>query len=231
MKKLLKLLLIASLIFMAGGLAWGQDEDEEQDNSIRSNPENFEPATQLEKPSDLLKSEHVFRQVLRTVPTFTVDPREEEMDAYPCTDCHDNDEQMPNAEIRNLEEDHESIQLVHGNGRFWCLTCHNEDDRDQLTSLKNQPISFNESYLLCGQCHFQRQKDFFYGGHGKRKGNWQGDRKLSTCTECHNPHVPQIKGRNPVAQPKIRTGLSPTKTVHQVKYKPWEIKPKAGAAH
>ena len=232
MKKLLYALVISLLVLAAGGIVIAQDDaKDEVDRSTRSNPEDFEPAKQLKKPSDLLKKEPLFREILRVVTPFSVDPREGELESFPCTDCHDNDEQMPNPKVRTMEEDHEDIKLVHGGGRFWCLTCHSEKNRDSLVSLKNQPISFDESYLLCGQCHFQQQQDFFYGGHGKRKGNWRGDRKLTACTECHNPHVPQIKDRKPVASPKVRSGLKEMKVVHHNFSMPWEKAKNADKNH
>ncbi|MCP4295730.1 MAG: hypothetical protein GY786_09005 [Proteobacteria bacterium] len=232
MKKLLKVLLISFLFLAIGGFVVAQDDDEDEvDNSTRSNPANFDPVKQLENPGDLLKKDQVFREILRIVPPFVVDPREDELDTFPCVDCHDNDEQKSNPEVRTMEEDHEDIKLVHGGGRFWCLTCHSDQNRDNLVSLKNQPISFNEPYLLCGQCHFQRQKDFFYGAHGKRKATWRGERKLAVCTECHNPHVPQIKERKPVSRPKVRTGLKEMEVVHHEGHMPWEKAKQTDKSH
>ena len=189
---------------------------EESVPSLRSNPEDFEAVVQLESP----------REILKTVPAFVVDDRIpflESLDYYPCTDCHGED-QPPNPKVRVLEEEHDTINLVHGAGRFWCLTCHDSQNRDTLISLKKQTISFTDSYLLCGQCHFQRQKDFFNGAHGKRKDGWQNERKLTNCTECHNPHVPQITKRSPVATPKVRTGLKPMETTDHHPAKPWSKK-------
>ena len=123
--------------------------------STRSNPEDFEAAVQLSDPKDILKG----------FPAFIVDDRTpflEGLDYFPCTDCHGED-QPPDPRVRILEEEHDTIKLVHGAGRFWCLTCHDTQNRDNLVSLKSQKITFTDSYLLCGQCHFQRQKDFFYG--------------------------------------------------------------------
>jgi len=186
---------------------------EEDTSSLRSDPADFEAAVQLENPRDILK----------TVPVFVIDDRIpflESLDYYPCTDCHGED-QPPDPRVRVLEEEHETTNLVHGAGRFWCLTCHDTNNRDNLISLKNQTISFTDSYLLCGQCHFQRQNDFFYGAHGKRKDSWREEKKLTNCTECHNPHVPQIKRRPPVATPKVRTGLVPMNKVKHQSEKPW----------
>lgn len=132
---------------------------------------------------------------------FQVPPRKEELEMYPCMDCHE-DNETNNPIERKLEEEHEDIQLNHGGNRFWCPTCHMLSDKNNLRSLKSKNLGFNRSYLLCGQCHFQRQKDWFTGGHGKRIGTWNGDRIILTCTECHNPHSPSIKPKRPDPPPE-----------------------------
>lgn len=137
---------------------------------------------------------------------FKVPPRKDELEYFPCMDCHE-DNELANQQERALTEEHEDIVLNHGANRFWCLTCHSPKDFDYLRSLKNRPISFDRSYLLCGQCHFQRQKDWFQGGHGKRIGNWRGERVVLVCTECHNSHSPSIKPKKadppPVRHEKV----------------------------
>lgn len=170
-------------------------------------------AKQLTNPQEILK----FHK------PFITDERVENIEVFPCTDCHDNDEQKSNPTVRSMSEDHETIKLVHGEGRFWCLTCHDDKNRDKLRSLEKQPISFNQSYLLCGQCHQGEQNDFFNGVHGKRKGGWQGERRLTNCTECHNPHVPQLQPRKPVPPPIVEERLKQrvAKDIHPFK-QPWE---------
>ena len=36
---------------------------------------------------------------------------------------------------------------------MWCLDCHLGKDRDTLRSVSGERIDFDQSYLLCGQCH------------------------------------------------------------------------------
>ena len=168
---------------------------------IRSQPEDFVAAAQDPDP----------KAVMKGIPPFVVDDRTEHLLTYPCTGCHTPDMIPPNPKVRPLTMMHEEIQLVHGKGRFWCTTCHNLYQRDGLTSFKGETISFNEPYLLCGQCHQAKQKDFFFGAHGKKKGNWEGVAKLTNCTECHNPHVPKIKAAIPKSPPAVRAGLKPMK--------------------
>ncbi len=168
---------------------------------IRSQPENFTAAPQDPDP----------KAVMKGVPPFIVDDRTPHLISYPCSSCHAEDMIPPNPTVRPMMAMHEEIKLVHGKGRFWCTTCHNLAQRDNLTSFKGETISFNEPYLLCGQCHQKNQKDFFYGAHGKRKNNWSGVKKLTNCTECHNPHVPKIKAIIPKSPPAVRVGLEPMK--------------------
>ena len=144
---------------------------------------------------------------------FTVPARKSEIEYFPCMECHE--EQETNPSERQLAEEHEDIVLDHGKNRFWCLTCHNEQNRDVLISLKKQEIDYNASYLLCGQCHFQRQEDWLMGGHGKRIGNWYGERIILLCIECHDPHSPSIKPKLPDPKPKdLRTGRRPDEAGH-----------------
>ena len=132
---------------------------------------------------------------------FRVPPRKGELSFYPCLDCHE-DNSINNPHERTLTEEHTSIKLQHGANRFWCPTCHNLKDMNDLRSLKDHKIDFNRSYLVCGQCHFQRQKDWFAGGHGKRIGTWTEPRVIVLCVECHNPHSPSIKPKRPEPPPE-----------------------------
>ncbi len=157
-------------------------------------------AVQIDDPTELLARFPPFTTTERT-------PILEENGYFPCSDCHDNVGLKKDPTVRQLTKEHRDIVLVHGGGRYWCLTCHGDEDRDHLTSLKGKPISFDRQFLLCGQCHFDRQKDYFLGGHGKRIGSWQGEKKLAVCTDCHDAHDPAIKARQPVPPPKLRDGL------------------------
>jgi hypothetical protein len=132
---------------------------------------------------------------------FQMPPRKGELELYPCMDCHE-EQQANNPRERELKDEHTNIILQHGANRFWCTTCHNLKDMNNLRSLKDRKIDFDRSYLICGQCHFERQKDWFAGGHGKRIGNWNGSRVIVVCVECHNPHSPSIKPKRPEPAPE-----------------------------
>ena len=170
-------------------------------------------------------------KTIRDAPPFTVLERSGGLEYFPCSDCHEDEEFNPRE--RKLTEEHENIVLVHGAGRFWCITCHNiENDSDTFISMKGKPIEFDKAYLVCGQCHFNRQKDWYFGGHGKRVGafpvqreipalydklkveardaigTWGGERHLLSCPACHNPHSPSIKPYQPSPPPQVRKGLA-----------------------
>jgi len=51
---------------------------------------------------------------------------------------------------------HGDIVLKHDEEHRWCLDCHDADDRDRLHLASGERISFDESYLLCGQCHGEK---------------------------------------------------------------------------
>ena len=191
-------------------------------------------------------------QSIADAPPFTVRERTEALEYFPCNDCHEAGE--PNPLVRELEEEHDTLQLDHGGGRFWCYdACHNTKDITKLASLRGEPISFNESYKLCGQCHFERQKDWYFGGHGKRVGafddpneipvtyqelkveeresigSWRGERVLTLCTECHNAHSPAIKPYEASPPPPVRSGLVRPELVHDNGHAP--VWAKKGEAH
>ena len=138
-------------------------------------------------------------------PAFQVVSRQDKLTFYPCTQCHQY--MKPNPEPRRLVAAPHPAALDHGKGRMWCLDCHSKDDRAYLRTINDSKVSFNESYLVCGQCHATRQQDWYFGAHGKRVRNWQGERTIYSCVHCHDPHSPSIKPRKPSAPPPVRAGL------------------------
>lgn len=156
------------------------------------------------------------RELARNVMPFKVVsriPALEENEMYPCSECHDGEEEV-NMEVRDLEEEHESIVLAHGDEKFWCLNCHNAEDRDKLKGINGEEIGFNEVHLLCGQCHYQHEKDFLLGAHGKTVERIPSTdtsppmRVVQLCTACHSPHDPVLKPREGCCMPMARAGLT-----------------------
>ncbi len=229
--KLFFLLFPPLILFFLNSLVFGQELYSSSGTVAQTSAKNVKDeavdATVVNEETDADEEETpevVFEKLLsfeKYAPAFKVKLRKEsQLESYPCMDCHEDEE--TNLEIRELEEEHDELTLEHGGERFWCLTCHQPDNRDYLRSLKNNAIDFDQSYRLCGQCHFQRQKDWFFGAHGKRMGNWLGERILYLCTECHDPHSPSIKPIKPNPPPKVRKGLVFVPNGTHLKAKVWE---------
>ena len=92
------------------------------------------------------------------------------------------------------------IELDHAEEQRGCLDCHNPDDRDTVRLADGTALPFEQSYLLCGQCHGTKLRDWRRGLHGKRMGLWDGQKRYLICAECHWPHKP----RYPVMAPEPR---------------------------
>ena len=60
----------------------------------------------------------------------------------------------------------------------WCFDCHNPDNRDKLRLANGKLVKFEESYILCGQCHGTILREWKAGLHGKRTGMWNGDKAV-----------------------------------------------------
>jgi hypothetical protein len=137
-------------------------------------------------------------------PPFAVVPQKDGLIFFPCSGCHS--AMQPNPVPRLLAAPHPAA-LNHGAGRIWCLDCHQTKDRDQLKTLASQPVDFNDSHQVCGQCHFRQHKEWYFGAHGKRVANWKGEREIYNCTHCHDPHAPALQPRAPSPPPPVRAGL------------------------
>ena len=135
--------------------------------------------------------------------TYPVPPAPFSEGIFPCSECHADME--PNLERRELEDMHTDIVLNHAEGQRWCLDCHNPNDRDVLRLVNGSTVPFEKSYLLCGQCHGLKLRDWKVGIHGKRTGYWNGDKQFLLCVHCHNPHDPSFKPLKPLPPP-VRPG-------------------------
>lgn len=120
---------------------------------------------------------------------------------FPCTGCHS--DLKPNPERRALVEMHDDIDAMftHDNEHRWCLDCHDLNNRDSLRLASGKKIGFEESYKLCGQCHGDKYRDWRAGVHGKRTGNWDGEKLYRLCVSCHNPHAPRFAPIQPLPPP------------------------------
>jgi hypothetical protein len=123
---------------------------------------------------------------------------------FPCSDCHEDEEVNP--AVRTLEEEHEDLDFQHGD--LWCMHCHELEDHENLHLADGTTVSMDESWRLCTQCHAKKLPDWRAGVHGKRTGNWRGDREYRTCVSCHNPHHPPFEALEPKPPPLPPTQIT-----------------------
>ena len=120
---------------------------------------------------------------------------------FPCSDCHEKGDAV-NLTPRKLTEEHDKLVFHHGSRDRWCFDCHNPNDRDKLRLASGRLVDFKRSYLLCGQCHGPKLRDWRAGVHGKRTGYWNGKKQYLLCVNCHNPHMPKFKALKPMKRPR-----------------------------
>ncbi len=142
-------------------------------------------------------------------PNFTLAPRDAGVGAseyHPCTQCHEAGDEV-DRQPRVLEDDHDDLKLVHGTGKIWCLDCHHPEERDALLGARGEAVPFAQPHRACGRCHAGVARDFAFGVHGRREGNWRGERVLLSCLACHRAHDPAIPARRPASGPTPRADL------------------------
>ena len=137
---------------------------------------------------------------LQSLEKIEVPPPPFTEDAFPCSECHD--PELPvNNKRRELSMAHEEIELQHDEENRWCLDCHSASDRDKLHLASGELIDFSESYKLCGQCHGDKFRDWRVGVHGRRSGEWNGQKTYLLCVHCHNAHAPAFPKLDPMPAP------------------------------
>jgi len=113
-------------------------------------------------------------------------------------------------EVSGLAPEDSVWTMVHGGGNLWCLDCHDNEDRDKLVRLNGDLLTFNESHLLCGECHGPKLRDWDRGIHGATTGYWDMSRdegettERKLCVECHLPHNPSFAAMMPLKGPVAR---------------------------
>ena len=118
---------------------------------------------------------------------------------FPCSSCHAS---VPPNRTRRTLDMHTDIVLKHDEEHRWCLDCHDATNRDVLHLASGEPVPFEESYRLCGQCHGEKLRDWRAGVHGRRTGNWNGAKRYLLCAHCHNPHQPRFSAIQPKPAPR-----------------------------
>jgi hypothetical protein len=128
--------------------------------------------------------------------------RSPEVTQYPCTSCHAGRRLLLAA--RRVPDAHHDIQPVHPDRTgAVCSTCHAEEDVALLSLTGGGRATLDESYRLCGECHFPEADAWAGGGHGKRLDGWQGRRVVMACPDCHDPHRPAVQPRIPFRAPVL----------------------------
>jgi nitrate reductase cytochrome c-type subunit len=111
---------------------------------------------------------------------------------FPCMQCHADQKDRTRRELGFHDE--QQAVFDHDSENRWCLDCHDYENRDVLRLASGATVPFTESYRLCGQCHGDKYRDWRAGVHGKRVGQWDGEKTYFLCVNCHNPHSPRFKG-------------------------------------
>lgn len=120
-------------------------------------------------------------------------PRTPHLTMLPCQDGRCHAQGKISAEATPLEDFHRGKQLNHGSTVVWCAWCHSVQDLSKLRLLDGSEVSFDEGYMLCGQCHGDRLRDWNLGIHGRQTGSWSGLKTRVSCPTCHNPHQPKFQ--------------------------------------
>jgi len=131
---------------------------------------------------------------------FHVPPPPFSEGVFPCSDCH-NGELPTRTKRRKLKVAHQEIVLEHDEENRWCLDCHDIENRDVLHLANGEQVPFEESYRLCGQCHGDKYRDWRAGVHGRRTGQWDGEKQYLLCVHCHNSHSPRFQPLEPKPAP------------------------------
>lgn len=74
-----------------------------------------------------------------------------------------------------------------GSGNNACWSCHSPTDMYSLQLANDTPVPLAEPSELCGQCHEGRYNSWLEGTHG-----FPSTVATGKCTDCHDPHSPQI---------------------------------------
>ena len=139
---------------------------------------------------------------------------------FPCMDCHKDQKDKTRREL-GFHDEQQSI-FDHDSEHRWCLDCHDYENRDVLRLASGATIPFTESYRLCGQCHGDKFRDWRVGVHGKRVGQWDGQKTYLLCVSCHNPHSPAFKG---VKQIEVDGKMTVAPTLEKIRPEPRPKRP------
>jgi len=130
-----------------------------------------------------------------------------------CATCHTTRTPAATRQSEDLDAFHQGLIMQHGD--LSCLSCHNSENYDTLKLADGTPVGFEDTMLLCAQCHGPQSRDYRNGSHGGMVGYWdlsRGPRQRNACTVCHDVHAPAYPQLMPVFPP--RDIIPPKDTVH-----------------
>ncbi len=118
---------------------------------------------------------------LMMLQTLTVNAAPEPAPPLDCMSCH----------TKNLEF-HDKL----GSGNKACWVCHDNTNMKMLRLVDETQLPLSGSPQICAQCHQKRYDAWSEGTHGipawKEGVPAMSGADKAKCTDCHNPHQPQI---------------------------------------
>jgi hypothetical protein len=136
---------------------------------------------------------------------FAIALRSDQPVASPCSSCHRPGQAALRPEGR--QNAHRNLLPRHPDlGGSQCRTCHAVGNVEQLQLLDGTRVPLAHAYALCGQCHYLQADAWAAGVHGKRLDAWRGRRVVLGCADCHDPHQPAVRPRNPYPGPTLPAG-------------------------
>jgi hypothetical protein len=131
----------------------------------------------------------------------TLHPRPLPARADECNLCHLSKSLrfMPGKRVTELE--HKGYPLEHGRIQMSCNSCHDANRSNFLRAVPMFPATWKNSSPVCQRCHAVVFRDWSHGVHGKRTGNWNGEKVQNHCIDCHNPHSVTYKPTQVIPAP------------------------------
>ncbi len=116
------------------------------------------------------------------------------MDLLACIKCHNG--LKINTKKRILTGTHKDLIFDHpgfDSETRWCYYCHSSTNLDSLKFETGRLTGYRKSYELCVQCHVTKYAEWEVGIHGRRIGEWNGEKEYLSCITCHDAHSPRFK--------------------------------------
>lgn len=184
------------LIFLSFTLIFSCKEKHDEYHSVMDKIE----AKSIQKNRDTITNNLDYSNLTEVTdanPHFFIKKRKGQIASYACSECHSKplkDMQSANG----LKKAHWDIELKHANFDVMnCVSCHDDNNLDNLKNNTGKLVDFDKSYQLCMQCHNKEVADWKGGAHGKNISGWESKRVSKLCVECHNPHNPGFASKWP----------------------------------